>query len=74
MLARDLQGVRDATFLSQAKLLNPRFLQNYIEEGAIGKVTNMYRAACNGPVRETVQDTVAQKYLTGYMLRCKGFN
>ena len=46
-----------------ARLINPRAVQNYVEEGFMGKVQKMWRASCQGPYAKTVQKTVLMKYL-----------
>ena len=53
---------------TQAKLLNPRFTQNYQEEGLIGKVTKVWKAAANGPYFHVAQKTVLEKWLVGFMI------
>ena len=59
---------------SQATFMNPRFLQNYMEESMIGCLAQMYRGARNGPSSELgIQRTVLIKYLIGIQLRFEGF-
>ena len=53
----------------QGKLLNPRFCQNYLEEGLIGRVTKIWKMSVSGPYARTVQKVVLTKYLVGTALR-----
>ena len=53
----------------QAKLINPRMVQNYMEEGFIGKVTKIWASAKNGLYLRTVQRTVLIKLLLGLQLQ-----
>ena len=53
----------------QAKLINPRMVQNYMEEGFIGKVTKIWASAKNGLYLRTVQRTVLMKLLLGLQLQ-----
>ena len=49
---------------SQARVINPRWVANYIEESMVGKVAAIWRGSANGPYRATVQRTTLLKYLT----------
>ena len=55
----------------QLDLLNPRYVQNYLEEGIVGATANVYKASCSGPVDDArLQYTVliklrASRYLRG---------
>ena len=50
-------------FPTEAKLINPRLVQCYIEESYIGKVAKIWASSKNGPYKETVQRIVLLKYL-----------
>ena len=47
----------------QALLINPRFVQAYINESLIGVFTKIWRASAKGPYQSKVQGTVMLKYL-----------
>ena len=58
---------------TQSNFVNARYLQNYAEEGLVGKACEMYAAAANGPGRDSVQQlTVLTKYIAGLSFRCMG--
>ena len=49
-------------FPAEARLINPRVVQCYIEESYIGKVAKIWASSKNGPHRETIQRLVLLKY------------
>ena len=49
----------------QSELLNPRFVQNYKEEGFVGRVTTLYASCSQGPYKDRIQRTCLCKYLVG---------
>ena len=53
----------------QSKLINPRMLQNYIDEGFIGRVTKMWAASANGQYLSTIQNAVLMKLMIGLQLQ-----
>ena len=58
----------------QAALINPRYLQSYLEEGIVGKLCLLYKSSSNGPDRSASrQFQVLTKYLCGVQLRSMGF-
>ena len=56
-------------FVSQARLINPRFVQNYSEESLIGRVTKVWSASANGPYAASIQLTTLARLWTGLELR-----
>ena len=50
-------------FPTEAKLINPKVVQRYIEESYIGNVAKIWASSQNGPHRETIQRIVLLKYL-----------
>ena len=50
-------------FPAEARLINPRLVQCYIEESYIGKVSKIWASSKNGPHRDTIQRVVLLKYL-----------
>ena len=56
-------------FPMQARLINPRFVQNYMEEGLMGKVQKIWEASVSGPYRNTVQKTVLMKLIVAMDVR-----
>ena len=59
----------------QSRLINPKYCQNYLEEGAIGKFSDLMASCANGPQSsEAQQVTALWKYLVGIHLRCKGLD
>ena len=53
----------------QARLINPRFVQNYGEESLIGRMTKIWSASANGPYVKSSQRLVMTRYLVGLILR-----
>ena len=47
----------------QAEIINPRFVQNYLEEGLVGKICRVWTAVANGPYRATAQRSVLVRHL-----------
>ena len=58
---------------TQARLINPRFIQAYKEEGLIGRIARVSKSCANGPYSRTIQRTALTKYLVGVQLRYQGF-
>ena len=56
-------------FPAQARLINPRAVQNYAEESLIGRVAKVWRASANGPYADTVQLSTLARLWTGFELR-----
>ena len=55
---------------TQSNFVNARYLQNYVEEGLVGKACEMYAAAANGPGSDSAQQlTVLTKYIAGLSFR-----
>ena len=52
----------------QATLINPRYMQCYGEESAIGKATQTWWSCAEGPYAPTVQRSVLIKYLTALVV------
>ena len=50
-------------FPDEARLINPKAVQCYIEESTIGKVAKIWASSKSGPYRETIQRTALLKYL-----------
>ena len=50
-------------FPAEAKLINPKAVQCYIEESTIGKIANIWASSKNGPYRENTQRVALLKYL-----------
>ncbi len=50
-------------FPDEAKLINPRCVQCYIEESYIGKVSKIWASCKCGPYSETIQHRGLLKYL-----------
>ena len=50
-------------FPAEARLINPKVVQCYIEESYIGKVAKIWSSSKNGPHKDTIQRTVLLKYL-----------
>ena len=57
-----------AHLASQAKLINPRYVQTYGSEGLVGKVCNIYKASQSGPYHAGLQNTILTKYTAGLVL------
>ena len=55
----------------QGDLINPRHTQNYLEEGLIGKVTQIWQSTAKGPQLKTGQRSALVKSLTGLIIRLK---
>ena len=53
----------------QAKLINPRALQNYSEESLMGKVSKSWAATATGPYQSSIQQTVLSRWLVGLVIR-----
>lgn len=54
--------------------INPRYVQAYLEEGLVGKITDMYAGSCAGPQNsEHLQWVAYLKYVVGLSLGLKGF-
>ena len=57
----------------QAALVNPRYVQCYLEEGLVGKVCEVYLSCANGPSNPAeMEATALTKYLIGLTLRFGG--
>ena len=56
-------------FPYQADLINPRAVQNYIQESLVGHVAKVWSACANGPYADTVQLTSLARLWVGYELR-----
>ena len=54
---------------SQARLINPRYVQNYAEESLIGRLTRMWGKSANGAYELVAQFTVLARYFVGLELR-----
>ena len=55
-------------------LINPRYVQAYLEEGLVGKIAALYAGSCAGPQNcEHMQWVAYLKYVVGLTLRLKGF-
>lgn len=52
----------------QAGLINPRYTQNYKEEGFVGRLAVLYRSCANGPFHRTAQKSVLTKYIVGLQM------
>ena len=50
-------------FPDEARLINPRIVQCYIEESYIGKIAQLWASSKNGPYSETIQGLGLLKYL-----------
>ncbi len=50
-------------FPDQAKLINPKSVQCYIEESTIGKIAKIWASSKNGPYKDTIQRVTLIKYL-----------
>ena len=50
-------------FPAEARLINPKVVQCYIEESYIGKVAKIWSSSKNGPHKDTIQRVVLLKYL-----------
>ena len=50
-------------FPDEARLINPRAVQCYIEESYIGKIAKIWARCKNGPYGETIQRLALLKYL-----------
>ena len=50
-------------FPDEARLINPRVVQCYIEESYIGKLAQIWASARNGPYKEAIQFFALLKYL-----------
>ena len=50
-------------FPDEARLINPRVVQCYIEESYIGKLAQIWASARNGPYKEATQFFALLKYL-----------
>ena len=53
----------------QASLLNPRFVQNYINESLVGVMTRIWRSSANGPYQAVIQHTVCLRYLVMFAIK-----
>ena len=53
----------------QAIMLNPRFLQNYQQEGLVGRIADIFSSTANGPRGKAMHKTALIKYLLGMTLR-----
>ena len=53
----------------QAKLINPRAVQNYSEESLMGKFSKTWAATAMGPYRSSIQQTVLARWLVGLVIR-----
>ena len=53
----------------QARLINPRAVQNYGEESLVGRITKTWAAAANGPYHKVAQEIVLARYLVGLCIR-----
>ena len=53
----------------QARLINPRAVQNYGEESMVGRMTKIWAAAAKGPYQRTAQQMVLARYLVGLSIR-----
>ena len=56
-------------FADQANLINPRVVQNYIQESLIGRVAKVWSACANGPYADTVQQSSLARQWVGLELR-----
>ena len=54
--------------IQQARLMNPRWVSNYMEESIVGKTTRIWTSCANGPYHRTVQRAVLLKYLCYWCL------
>ena len=55
-------------------LINPRYVQAYLEEGLVGKIVALYAGSCAGLQNDEHMQWVAYlKYVVGLTLRLKGF-
>ena len=67
-----LHGYMHVPFYSS--LINMRFVQNYLEEGLVGKIAQVYISCKNGPTGQAgIQQQASIKYLVASMLRCEGY-
>ena len=46
----------------QARLINPRFVQNYGEESLVGRITKIWAASANGPYEANAQKICLARY------------
>ena len=53
----------------QARLINPRALQNYAEESLMGRFSKSWAATATGPYRSSIQQTVLARWLVGLVIR-----
>ena len=53
----------------QARLINPRYVQNYAEESLIGRLTKMWEKSANGAYELGAQFTILARYLVGLEIR-----
>ena len=55
--------------VEQSRVINSRYVQNYLEENLIDKVTDVWERSVSGPYKDKVQKHVCVKIVTGYILR-----
>ena len=53
----------------QCLVINSRYVQNYMEEGLVGRVTKIWKKSMAGPYESTIQKQTLIKLLVGYVLR-----
>ena len=53
----------------QARVMNPRYTQNYCEESVVGRFTSIWRATAVGKYNRTIQHVLLIRYLTAFVLR-----
>ena len=58
-------------FPEEAKLINPRVVQCYIEESYIGKIAKIWASCKNGPYRATIQQVSLLKWLVALAVELK---
>ena len=56
----------------QAFMLNPRYLQNYQDEGLVGRVAGIFKGCKSGPFRKVIQRSALTKYIVGLCLKYHG--
>ena len=56
-------------FELQARIINPRYTQNYCEESFVGRFTKIWKATAVGKYNSTIQRVVLIRYLAAFVLR-----
>ena len=56
----------------QARIINPRYAQAYLEEGLMGRIAKIWHSNSNGPYAQFAQVNTLAKYVTAYILRLEG--